>query len=147
MRFGLGQKGVPKELDKFLISLYVTIVSYNFTQMAVKFSILFQYRRIFQSQLAKRLTLIMLIWFSLFGTQAIMTSILMCVPVSNFWNHSPTAPPGKCVEQFPLHFTQAVFNMCHDIILFIFPLPFLRNIHVNLRVRVALIGVFACGFL
>lgn len=146
MRYGLGQTGIPKELDKFLISLYVTIISYNFTQMAVKFSILFQYRRIFQTQVAKRLTLILLCWFTLYGIQCVMTSILMCVPVYKFWKPNP-ASPGKCMDQFALHFTQAVFNMFHDIVLFIIPIPFLRNVNVNMRVRVALIGVFACGFL
>ncbi|KAM7188933.1 Satratoxin biosynthesis SC1 cluster protein 4 [Naviculisporaceae sp. PSN 640] len=142
MNHGLGTPGYPKEPDKFLRSLFATIISYNFTQMAVKFSILFQYRRIFQTQWAKRLLLAILVYFIAYALQCISMSIFMCVPVQRYWDQSIE---GRCLDQFLLHFVQAAGNTFNDILLLVFPIPFLRKLNVNRRVKAVLIAVFACG--
>lgn len=144
MNYGLGSPGNPTQPDKFLHSLFATIISYNFTQMTIKFSILFQYRRIFQTQWAKRLLLVILIYFIAYALQCISMSIFMCVPVQRYWDQSIE---GKCLDQFLLHFVQAACNTFNDILLLVFPIPFLRKLNVNKRVKAVLLGVFACGAL
>lgn len=144
MNYGLGSPGYPTEPAKFLQSLYATIISYNVTQMAIKFSILFQYRRIFMTQCAARLVLVILVYFIVYALQCISMSIFMCVPVHRYWDLSA---PGGCVDQFLLHFIQAAFNTFNDILLLVFPIPFLRKLHVNRRVKAVLMGVFATGAL
>ncbi|KAK4209173.1 Satratoxin biosynthesis SC1 cluster protein 4 [Rhypophila decipiens] len=142
MKYGLGSPGYPTDPPRFLQSLFATIISYNVTQMTIKFSILFQYRRIFQTQWAKRLLRLILVYFIAYGLQCVSMSILMCVPVRRYWDQ---ADEGTCIDQFLLHFIQAAFNTFNDTILLIFPIPFLRKLNVNRRVKAILIGVFACG--
>lgn len=144
MNYGLGSPGIPRDTELFLQALYATIVSYNVTQMTVKFSILFQYRRIFLTQWAKRLTTAILVYFSVYAVQCISMSVFMCSPVHRFWDFTAG---GGCVNQFLLHFIQASFNIFNDVLLLVFPIPFLKRLHVNRRVRAVLIGVFACGAL
>ncbi|KAK3336290.1 putative integral membrane protein [Cercophora scortea] len=142
VRYGLGDAVRFEEIENFLTALYVTVVSYSFTQMAVKFSILFQYRRIFQTQLAKRITVGLLVWFTAYGSVCLGTSIFTCWPIPKYWRDSI---PGGCIDRSVLHYFLAAFNILNDFLLLFFPMPFLKKLQVNSRVRAVLIAVFACG--
>ncbi|KAK3330757.1 hypothetical protein B0H66DRAFT_74012 [Apodospora peruviana] len=142
IRFGLGDAVRFEELQSFLIALYVTVLSYSFTQMMVKFSILFQYRRIFQTTLAKRISLGVMLWFIAYGSVCLGTSIFTCWPIRKYWNDEVE---GGCIDRSVLHYFLAGFNILNDFILLFLPMPFLKKLHVNPRVKAVLIGVFACG--
>ncbi|KAK3694145.1 putative integral membrane protein [Podospora appendiculata] len=142
VRYGLGDAVRFEEIENFLTALYVTVVSYSFTQMAVKFSILFQYRRIFQTPLAKRITVGLLVWFTAYGSVCLGTSIFTCWPIPKYWRDSI---PGGCIDRSVLHYFLAAFNILNDFMLLFFPMPFLKKLQVNSRVRAVLIAVFACG--
>ncbi|KAK3934548.1 hypothetical protein QBC46DRAFT_462564 [Diplogelasinospora grovesii] len=142
IRYGLGDAVRLEELQSFLIALYVTVVSYSFTQLMVKFSILFQYKRIFQTPLAGSIFLGLMIWLTAYGSVCLGTSIFTCWPVAKYWDDTI---PGGCIDRSVLHYLLAGFNILNDFALLCVPIPFLRKLNVNKRVKWVLIGVFACG--
>ncbi|KAK3991271.1 Satratoxin biosynthesis SC1 cluster protein 4 [Cladorrhinum sp. PSN332] len=142
LRYGLGSTVDPGELVGFLKMLYATIITYSVTQMFIKLSILFQYRRIFQTPAAKKLTMGVLCWFAVYGIACVGTSIFTCWPVAKFWNVSID---GVCMHRPTLHYCLAAFNIFNDFLLLFLPVPWLRGLNVSRQVKVVLIGVFACG--
>jgi hypothetical protein len=133
---------IPEEIESFLQALYATVVAYITTQFLVKFSILFQYRRIFRTPVARKIIIGLIVWLSLYGLFCEGSSIFTCWPVAKYWDDTI---PGGCINRSNLHYAIAGFNIVNDFILLIIPIPFLKNLQVTPRARFILIGVFACG--
>ncbi|RYP59457.1 hypothetical protein DL770_010194 [Monosporascus sp. CRB-9-2] len=153
IRFGLGDAVIPEALEGFLISLYATVVAYNLygqplirspesTQLAVKFSILTQYKRIFETETATRLFGGLLIYLGCYAVFCLGSSVLTCVPVAKYWDD---AIPGGCVNRSNLHYAIAAVNIFNDFILLCIPYPFLRRLNISRRAKYILVGIFACG--
>lgn len=143
VKFGLGDAVRLDRLQSFLQSLYATVVAYGFTQLTIKFSILFQYKRIFgQTPAARKVVIGLLVWLSVYAAFCLGTSIITCWPVEKYWD---ATIPGACIDRSNLHYAIAGFNILNDLTLLIFPMPFLRHLHVTFRAKLVLVGVFACG--
>ncbi|RYO83405.1 hypothetical protein DL762_006170 [Monosporascus cannonballus] len=154
IRFGLGNAVIPEALEGFLISLYATVVAYNLygrpliappprsTQLAVKFSILTQYKRIFETEAARRLFGGLLIYLGCYAAFCLGSSVLTCVPVAKYWDD---AIPGGCLNRSNLHYGIAGVNIVNDFVLLCIPYPFLRRLNISRRAKHILVGVFACG--
>lgn len=144
MKFGLGDAVRLEMIEQFLISLYATIVSYNYTQLVIKFSILFQYYRIFRTPQARRVFLGLMIWLGAYAIFCEGTCIFTCWPVAKYWNDHI---PGGCIDRAMLHYFIAGFNIVNDIIILLAPVPYLKSLQVTKRAKLVLIGVFTCGSL
>ena len=144
IKFGLGDAVRLDQLQSFLQSLYATVVAYGFTQLTIKFSILCQYRRIFQTPKAKKIVTGLLIWLSIYATFCLGTSIFTCWPVAKYWDDTI---PGGCIDRSYLHYAIAGFNILNDLTLLILPIPMLRGLQITFRAKIVLIGVFTCGAL
>lgn len=129
-------------IQNFLQSLLATVVSYSFTQLAVKFSILLQCKRIFTETIAQRLFLGLITWLTIYGLFCLLSSLVTCVPIAKYWDDTI---PGGCINRSILHYILAGFNIANDIALLVAPLPFLRKLQIARRAKFVLIGVFACG--
>lgn len=66
----------------------------------------------------------------------------MCAPIAYFWNHELT---GHCLNRHAIWFSNAAMNILTDIIIFILPMPVLKELHLPRRQKWALIAVFALG--
>jgi hypothetical protein len=142
IKYGLGDAVLPETLISFLQSLYFTILCYGVSHLSVKFSILFQCRRIFVERSAQRIYLGLLVWMTLYGLFCLLSSIFTCVPAAKYWDASIE---GGCMDRSALHYALAAFNIANDITLLILPLPYLRALQIPKRARYMLMGVFACG--
>lgn len=142
IKFGLGDQVYLETLQDFLKSLYYTIIAYGVAHLSVKFSILFQCRRIFVERSAQRIYLCLLVWMTLYGLFCLLSSILTCVPVAKYWDDSIE---GGCINRSILHYVLAGFNIANDITLLILPLPYLKALQIPKRAKYMLMGVFACG--
>lgn len=143
IRFGLGEAVKLAELVSFLQALYATVVAYNFTQLTIKFSLLFQYRRIFNTTpKAKKIFKGLLIWLCVYTLFCEGTSIITCWPVPKYWDDTI---PGGCIDRSNLHYAIAALNILNDFILLLIPIPYLRRLQINMRDKIALMAVFACG--
>ena len=144
IKFGLGDAARLDELRGFLQSLYATIIAYAFSQLTIKFSILFHYRRIFQTPKAKKMIIYLLIWLAIYATFCLFASAITCWPIAKYWDDTI---PGGCIERTTLQYTISGFNILNDVTLLIFPIPMLRQLQITARAKLVLIGVFTCGAL
>lgn len=142
IKYGLGSGVDLAVIQNFLQSLLATVIAYSFTQLAVKFSILIQCKRIFSSATAQRLFTGLLIWLTAYGLFCFLSSIITCWPVAKYWDDSI---PGGCIDRSNLHYALAAFNILNDIAILVAPIPFLRNLQIARKAKLILIGVFGCG--
>lgn len=108
----------------------------------MKFSILTQYKRIFETESAARLFNGLLIYLGCYAAFCLGSSIFTCVPIAKYWH---AALPGGCLNRSNLHYGIAGVNIFNDFILLCIPYPFLRRLNITRRAKYILIGVFACG--
>ncbi|KAH7110956.1 hypothetical protein EDB81DRAFT_671724 [Dactylonectria macrodidyma] len=142
VKYGLGDAVIPSMIHQFFQALLATIIAYSFTQLAVKFSILLQCKRIFSSTSARRLFTGLIIWLAIYGLFCLFSSIVTCVPIAKYWDETI---PGGCINRSTLQKVLAGFNIVNDLALLVAPLPFLKNLHIARRAKLILIGVFGCG--
>lgn len=110
--------------------------------MAVKFSILTQYKRIFETRSAAKLFTGLLIYLGVYAAFCLGSSVFTCVPVAKYWDNTI---PGGCINRSNLHYAIAAVNILNDFILLCIPYPFLKKLNITRRAKYVLIGVFACG--
>ena len=86
-------------------------------------------------------------WFmitilAIYGTWAVISAFLNCVPVAKFWDDSI---PGFCLSKPGLWFSNASMHIATDVFILIIPIPALMSIDIPRKQKAALIGVFALG--
>ncbi len=93
----------------------------------VKFSLLFQYRRIFETPQTRDCFSGFLPGSAFFSAVALGLTIFTCVPVNKYWDDST---PGGCIDRQLLHYLIAGINIFNDFTLLIVPVPFLRKLKI-----------------
>ncbi|KAK7698299.1 hypothetical protein SLS64_012664 [Diaporthe eres] len=79
-----------------------------------------------------------------YGIASVFATIFFCVPVSGFWNPSPT---DKCISKQGLWLTHSAINIVTDVIIFLIPVPTVLKLNMNMRQKIAVIGVFCIGII
>lgn len=115
---------------------------YNASLACTKFSILFQYLRIFPLHPFRLICYIMMGIVATYSSWAIVTGYVNCVPVAKFWNHDL---PGHCLNFEAIWFFNATMNIVTDLALLSMPMPMLSQLRLPRMQKIALIGVFAIG--
>ncbi|PWY84858.1 PTH11-like integral membrane protein [Aspergillus heteromorphus CBS 117.55] len=145
VHFGLGQHSyhltIP-QLKQQYKRLWAAIPFYNASLIFTKFSILFQYLRIFPDRRFRLSCYIMLGIVATYGTWAVFSGFLNCIPVSRFWDR---AIPGSCLSFEAVWFFNASMNIATDTILLFMPMPLLSHLQLPRMQKVALMGIFALG--
>lgn len=122
--------------------LWVAIPMYNASLACTKFSILFQYLRIFPRRPFRISCYIVMSIVALYSTWAFITGFLTCVPVAKFWDRTVK---GYCFNFEALWFFNAAMNIATDFTLLIMPMPLLSQLQLPRTQKIALCGVFAIG--
>jgi hypothetical protein len=125
-------------------SFYSSILVYNGALIAVKMSVLLQYRRIFAGTAMKRACLIGLIIIICWGIALIVSLSMICLPIQALWDHTVD---GRCMPFLPAFFAPAVINMITDFGIFVLPLPAIKSLHLPKRQKIILFFIFGLGFL
>ncbi|KAJ5747305.1 uncharacterized protein N7511_009001 [Penicillium nucicola] len=131
-------------LQQQLKCLWAAIPFYNASLAFTKFSILFQYLRIFPGRSFRLACYIMMAIVATYSTWAIISGFVNCVPVAKFWNHDI---PGTCLTFETVWFFNASMNIATDISLLLLPMPLLSKLQLPRTQKLALMGVFAMGIL
>ncbi|KAJ4138635.1 hypothetical protein NW768_002485 [Fusarium equiseti] len=142
VRFGLGLPPNPKLLSPIIQATTASVISYTICHLAIKLSISFQCLRIFTTPTARRLFISLIAFFAVYGTLCLMLTVFTCYPVAKYWDDSI---PGKCLDNRALRYAFAGINIVNDITLLVAPMPFLRNLQIERRIKFVLMGVFAAG--
>ena len=122
--------------------LWVAIPMYNASLACTKFSILFQYLRIFPSRPFRISCYVAMGVVASYSTWAIVSGFVNCVPIAKFWNRSIQ---GYCLSFEALWFFNASMNILTDLALLIMPMPLLSQLQRPRMQKIALVGVFAIG--
>lgn len=117
---------------------------YNASLAFTKFSILFQYLRIFPARSFRIACYIVMAVVATYSSWAIVSGYVNCVPVAKFWNHDL---PGTCLNFEAVWFFNASMNIATDVTLLILPMPLLVQLQLPRMQKIALMGVFAIGIL
>lgn len=84
----------------------------------------------------------LLIVLATYGTWAVLSAFLNCVPVAKFWN--PTLS-GYCLNTKGLWFSNASMHIVTDLAILVLPIPALITLDISTRQKIALGCVFALG--
>lgn len=122
--------------------LWVAIPMYNASLACTKFSILFQYLRIFPSRPFRISCYVAMGVVASYSTWAIVSGFVNCVPIAKFWDRSIQ---GYCLSFEALWFFNASMNILTDLALLIMPMPLLSQLQLPRMQKIALVGVFAIG--
>ncbi|PYH42814.1 PTH11-like integral membrane protein [Aspergillus saccharolyticus JOP 1030-1] len=145
VHFGLGihSDELPQHvLKEQLKRLWAAIPFYNASLIFTKFSILFQYLRIFPDRRFRLACYVVLGIVATYGTWAVVSGFLNCVPVSRFWDRTVS---GYCLNFETVWFFNASMNIATDVTLLLLPMPLLSQLQLPRTQKLALMGVFAIG--
>lgn len=131
-------------IDEVYQCLWAAIPMYNASLAFTKFSILFQYLRIFPARSFRLACYIVMGIVATYSTWAIVSGYVNCVPVAKFWNHELA---GHCLKFEAVWFFNASMNIATDVTLLLLPMPLLIQLQLPRMQKVALMGVFAIGIL
>lgn len=124
--------------------LWASIICYAVSLAAIKTSILLQFLRFLVGPKVTRFCWVMVGVCICYGIAGVFATIFFCVPVSGFWNPSPT---DKCISKQGLWLTHSGINIVTDVIIFLIPVPTVLKLNMNMRQKIAVIGVFCVGIM
>lgn len=85
---------------------------------------------------------IMITVLGVYGTWAVISAFLNCVPVAKFWDPSI---PGFCLSKPGLWFSNASMHITTDLVILAIPIPALIAIDIPRKQKIALMIMFALG--
>lgn len=101
-----------------------------------------QYFRVFPTQRMRVVCWIMISILGIYGTWAVLSAFLNCIPVAKFWDDSIQ---GSCLSKTALWFSNASMHIATDLAILIIPIPALMAVDLPRRQKFALMIMFALG--
>ncbi|KAK1238944.1 hypothetical protein MKX08_006005 [Trichoderma sp. CBMAI-0020] len=141
--------GAPEAGRDWALGLFTTEFTYTIALCLVKLSIIAFYWRIFIIRLVDKIILGILAGMVI--CWGMITSTLQCIPISALWNQfDPVNPPDpstfECsVKVHPFFIGKAVPHIATDILILIFPLPYIWNLRLRLPQKIATLFIFGLG--
>ena len=121
---------------------WLTVPFYNASLLCAKATILMQYYRVFATRPTRIASVVMIAVLAAYGTWAVVSAFLNCVPVEKFWKPSVS---GHCLSKKGLWFSNAAMHITTDIAVFLIPLPALSALQLPKRQKIAMVAIFALG--
>jgi hypothetical protein len=103
----------------------VSKAAYNLSHMLLKLSYVALYLRILPTSKYRPVLYVAMGIITAFGLPATILSIFLCYPIPAAWDYSVQ---GKCINMMAFVVSNSAINMVFDVIVFVLPLPFLRQI-------------------
>lgn len=144
---GLGQHIVHVHTSHARLGLVLFIVDimYNTGLTLVKLCVLLFYARVFRTVRSYRISFWIVGFMIVAWCIAIdFVAVFACIPVQRGWDLSVA---GHCLDRQANFVGAAIPNILTDFILLVLPMPMIWHIQTTIRRKVALVGVFAAGYL
>ncbi len=142
-----GRQILNRTVDFSMLTLgqvsYALQILYPLAITAIKLSILLLYLRLFPLAWFRKCVKGLMVVFGVIGAVFTLIAVFQCRHVDEVWK---VALPTHCLSQTSLLEGQAIFNLVSDIIIILFPMPIIWNLHMQLRRRLLLLGSFTVGF-
>ncbi|OAL62460.1 hypothetical protein A7C99_7045 [Trichophyton rubrum] len=128
-----------------LASFWFTFAQYVYLILTatIKLTFLFFYRRVFSPQTLSNILITFGITFVTVTHVAILfATIFSCSPIARAWN---IAIPGRCINPTILPYLSGALSSATDLYVLILPIYPVWNLHMKLRRKIKLLGVFGLG--
>lgn len=145
VHFGLGYHSynLPREeLRQQLKRLWLSFPFYNASLSLTRFSILFQYLRIFPNHSFRLACFIVMGVVGSFSIWTIVSGFLHCNPISDFWTESDS---GYCLSFEGVWVFNSVMNIVTDLILLALPMYPLAQLQLPKLQKIGLMLMFSMG--
>ncbi|KAH6892295.1 hypothetical protein B0T10DRAFT_605056 [Thelonectria olida] len=146
---GVHIKDIPQPFDAVSAQKWGFIIQLLYYPMLaiVKTSVLLFLMRLGGQKKSVRGIVIGLIGFNLATMVGIVIAcILQCTPINYFWLRNSTVPAeGSCVDTTAFYIATSSMTILTDVLVLILPFWIFVGLNLPLRVRTAIIGVFALG--
>ena len=86
----------------------------------------------------------LMVFFGLIGAVVTLVAVFQCRHVDDAWK---IALPANCLTQASMLEGQAIFNLVSDVTIMFLPLPIIWRLHMSLRRRLVLLGIFTIGLM
>ncbi|CAI7578373.1 unnamed protein product [Penicillium crustosum] len=140
---GVHFKDIPPNIFlRQMKAFWLTIPFYNAAVLCAKASILMQYFRVFPTHRMRVVCWIMITILAIYGTWAVISAFLNCIPVAKFWDDSIQ---GYCLDKTKLWFSNASMHISTDVAILIIPIPALMAVDLPRKQKLALMIMFALG--
>ncbi|KAI9708199.1 MAG: hypothetical protein M1820_004153 [Bogoriella megaspora] len=147
---GLGKHvdDVPaQDLSKGFVILWVAAFLYDLSITLPKFSVLFFYERVFGST---KQSFRYSVWFGQFLVagwivSAFVSTIWQCTPIRKAYAPQEVSG-GHCIDVNKGWYGTGIASVIIDLYILVLPIPVLWRLQVTLKRRLAVIGVFVCGY-
>ncbi|KUM65522.1 hypothetical protein ACN42_g1566 [Penicillium freii] len=123
-------------------AFWLTIPFYNAAVLCAKASILMQYFRVFPTHRMRVVCWTMITILAIYGTWAVISAFLNCIPVAKFWDDSIK---GYCLNKTKLWFSNASMHISTDVAILVIPIPALMAVDLPRKQKLALMIMFALG--
>ncbi|KAF7887941.1 uncharacterized protein EAF01_011095 [Botrytis porri] len=145
---GLGdhQKNVSVDNRKRLsFSIWMIQRLQPFCLFCLKTSLILLYVRLFPTTNFRKFAWAIWIYTLLWTIAALGASTFECTPVSYFWNKDQK---GHCIPNAlrTISFTNGLLTFLGDCVILCMPIPMIWKLQMNVRRKIALIGIFAVCF-
>lgn len=121
---------------------FIAQAPYKVAVCLYKISVVLFYKRIFVVKAFQTACWIVLGIVVSWGIAVIFATIFQCIPVAGAWDTSLNA---RCINTDAFWVGYAVSNVLTDVMVLSLPIPSILQLHLNIRERVLLLGVFLLG--
>lgn len=134
----------PQQLHTCLRWFFIAQTPYKVTVCLNKISAVLFYRRIFIDKRFQHICWAAMALIVSWSVGAVAATISQCAPIEGSWNKSVKA---RCIDSDAFWVAYAVMNILTDALVLSLPLPQVFALHLKLRDRIMLCGVFMLGSL
>ncbi|PWY82518.1 hypothetical protein BO83DRAFT_423337 [Aspergillus eucalypticola CBS 122712] len=129
-----------KDLVSFSMGYVAAIVSYSYTVMVTKISILIFYRRLFRSRWLMACSWIIGIIVVMYNLAVILIAGLQCIPLSDLWTGG-----SSCINTEPPFTGLAIINIFTDVAILTLPVKPVLSLRMPKAQKVQVLGIFLLG--
>ncbi|KAF2237617.1 hypothetical protein EV356DRAFT_510575 [Viridothelium virens] len=127
----------PNGVRIYLKSQAFNSQCYFFSIAWAKLSIVFLYRRLFNTPFFKRVTAGLSILLTAWMIVGVVTGFSYCIPLAAFWDHTVQ---GHCFDFRNYFLVMSLFEIITDVALLVLPLQVIAKLHLSTRKKI-LLGV------
>jgi hypothetical protein len=113
--------------------------------VCIKLSILLFYLRLFPGRKFAYWAYANMAYTICWGIATWIVNLNVCHPIAYFWDK--TIPDGYCKNQAVSGTINGSLSLFGDIMILVLPIPMVWGLQINLRRRLALLGIFLLGTL
>lgn len=140
--FGKHMTIIKPTLEEALFYFYLYQICYKMLGGFTKLTFCFLYLRIFNQKWFHWLVIAIGSIVVVGSFAFTLGTILQCIPVRRAWDRTI---PGSCYDTMAFWYSQAAFNTFFDLVIYVMPIPLIRELKMARGQITGLISIFALG--